>query len=86
MTDKQYEVQCGVCDETFFMTFSPEERADCTTDCPKCGALLICLEGGTTAEFHHWLNSREPSWPANGENTGYAVIFDGEDEGGVYDG
>jgi hypothetical protein len=86
MTEKQFEVQCNVCDETFSMKHSPEERVDCTVDCPKCGALLICLEGGTTAEFHHWLNAKHPYWPADGKGTGYAVIFDEEVEGGVYDG
>ena len=81
----EYEVQCGVCNETFKMRFSPEERDGCTTDCPHCGTLLICLEGGATAEFHYWLNKQNPSWPADGKNTG-VVIFDGDKAGGVYDG
>lgn len=42
-----------------------------TTDCGRCGSLLI-IKKDVAYNFHQWLHSREPRWPANGANT-YSV-------------
>ena len=63
-----YHATCGVCQFEFGMSYTVPERDGCTTDCPDCGALLICLEDGSTADFHLWLHEQSNGdWPKDGE-------------------
>jgi len=49
-----------------------KEYPGASLDCPNCQALLIVDPDDTSIkEFHGWLHSQEPKWPADGKNTGY---------------
>lgn len=50
-----------------------------TVDCPECGQLLIFKTDTEKFElraldFHKYLHSKNPEWPAEGEGTGYVEV------------
>lgn len=48
----------------------PEDCNHSTLDCPTCGELLLVVDG-YVVNFHPWMNSQNPAWPADGEGTSY---------------
>ena len=69
--EKDYRLKCGICQHDFGMSYSPEERDGCTTNCPECEGLLILHADGTSDDFHKWLNKQSGGdWPADGDGTG----------------
>lgn len=70
----KHKVICGICQFEFGMSHTIEERDGCTTDCPECGGLLMCLEDGSTAPFHEWLHEQSNGdWPKDGQGTGRVI-------------
>ncbi|MGH9425918.1 MAG: hypothetical protein ACRD2L_06395 [Terriglobia bacterium] len=42
-----------------------------TTDCPGCGALLLCERNVKAEDFHEAMNRENPRWPKDGKGTGF---------------
>jgi len=68
-----HKIVCPECKSGFRSIYSKSYREGCTMDCPKCGALLIFLDGETLS-FHRRMNSKYSDWPADGEGTGHVDI------------
>ena len=68
-----HRIVCPECESGFKSIYSKSYREGCTMDCPKCGALLIFLDGETLS-FHRHMNSKYSDWPEDGEGTGHVDI------------
>ena len=71
------KVICPVCNKKSNLHVDTVEEANGSTfDCAWCNALLI-MKGGKVLDFHKQLHEQEPSWPADGKNTGFVEIREG---------
>lgn len=66
---------CQECGGTFVIPGVGQDAAiGCTTDCPRCDALLMIEAGGVARNFHRVMHERDSRWPADGANTGYVGV------------
>ena len=67
--------ECPECDGLFaFPDVTLADVEGMTTDCNRCGALLI-VRKGRVYEMHKYLNSKDSRWPADGKHTGAVEVL-----------